>query len=192
MDDFLLISQRGVPQSPGNGMTKATAINGGKTSIFDPSDLDLQSDFDGVFILVKKAVKVVTGRERSGLGLAMSNLPVTVGAYWQVGGNYIVMNEILLHEMSKIARDNREFNSFVFMILAHEYLHSVGYIDERNAREMTRKVAEAAFGRDHPAYLMSSDDIWRLYPQLLQLRGGDGSKLKIVEKFDSSSLDYFA
>ena len=160
--------------------------------IFDPATLDGLSDFDGVFSIVKKTVKFVTGRERSGLGLALSNLPVTVGAYWQVGGNYIVMNDILIRKMSNIARNRREFNSFVFMILAHEYLHSLGYIEEWTAREMTRKVAEAAFGKEHPAYIMSSDDVWKLYPQLLELRGGDGSTLKIVEKFDSDSLDYFA
>ncbi len=192
MRDFLFVSQGSIPKSPGNVKLPEATPNGTKVSIFDPSALDAQNDFDGVFVLVKRAVKIVTGRERSGLGLAMSNLPITVGAFWQVGGNYIVMNEILLQEMSRIARDNREFNSFVFMILAHEYLHSVGYIEEWNAREMTRRVAEAAFGKEHPAYLMSSEDVWRLYPQLLQLRGGDGSRLKIIEKFDSPSLDYFA
>lgn len=172
-----------------NGMDK---IKTGNSSVPDNASLNGQMDYDSIFAVVKKAVRVVTGRERSGLGLALSDLPPTLGAYWQIGGNYIVINESLIREMSRISSSLTEFNSFIFMILTHEYLHSVGYVDEHQARVVTMKVVEETFGKDHPAYRMSSDDIWHLYPQLLSVKGGNGSYIRIIQKFDSESLSYFA
>jgi len=154
--------------------------------------LESPMDYDAVFSVVKRSVRRVTGRERAGLGLALSRLPPTLGAFWQVGGNYIVMNEALVDEMAKIAASPLEFNSFVYMILTHEYLHSVGYIDEREARIMTERVSRSTFGDGHPATTMSSRDIWQMYPQLLSVRGGTGSSIRIISKFDSDSLSYFA
>lgn len=154
--------------------------------------LESPMDYDAVFSVVKRSVRRVTGRERAGLGLALSRLPPTLGAFWQVGGNYIVINEALVDEMAKIATSPLEFNSFVYMILTHEYLHSVGYIDEREARIMTEKVSRSTFGDNHPATAMSSSDIWQMYPQLLSVRGGTGSSIRIISKFDSDSLSYFA
>lgn len=154
--------------------------------------LESPMDYDAVFSVVKRSVRRVTGRERAGLGFALSRLPPTLGAFWQVGGNYIVMNEALVDEMARIATSPLEFNSFVYMILTHEYLHSVGYIDEREARIMTEKVARSTFGAGHPATTMSSRDIWQMYPQLLSVRGGTGSSIRIISKFDSDSLSYFA
>jgi hypothetical protein len=152
--------------------------------------LDPVMDYDQIFSLVKKTVKSATGRERSGLGLALADLPPTLGAFWQVGGNYIVMNENLVYAMMRLSRSSREFNSFIYMILTHEYLHSCGFIDESEARRMTALVAEKAFGNDHPASKMSSNDLWRLYPEILNVSGGNGSSFRIVSKFDSDSTSY--
>ena len=166
-----------------------------KIKIHNPpveESLDNLMDYDGIFSVVKKSVKTVLGKERSGLGLALSDLPVTLGAFWQVGGNYIVMNEVLVKAMSRIAKTPREFNSFVYTILTHEYLHSVGYIDEFQARQMTALVAKQTFGSEHPAVIMSSGDIWKQYPLFLSLRGGDGSVLKIISRFDTDSTSYIA
>ena len=163
-----------------------------KHRIVQDFSLEGPMDYDMIFHVVKGSVKAVTGKERAGLGLALSDLPPTLGAYWQVGGNYIVINEALVNEMARISHNPLEFNSFVYMILTHEYLHSVGYIDELSARRMTATVAGKTFGTEHPAFRMSNNDVWRLYPQLLGVKGGDGSSLKIITKFDSSSLSYFA
>lgn len=158
----------------------------------DEESLDSVMDYDRIFSVVKKSVKAALGKERSGLGLALSNLPVTLGAFWQVGGNYIVMNEVLVKAMSHLTRSTREFNSFVYTILTHEYLHSVGYIDEYQARQMTALVAKHTFGSEHPAVVMSTGDIWKQYPELLTMQGGDGSILKIISRFDTDSTSYIA
>ena len=149
-----------------------------------------RTDYNEIFKLVKKTVKKFLGKERTGLGLALSNLPNTIGAYWQLGGNYIVLNETIVGYMRSAANTTKEFNSFLFTILAHEYIHSVGYVDEMEARRMTALVTRMAFGKDHIAARIGSSDLWQLYPSLLLLPSGDGSRMKIINKFDSDATSY--
>jgi len=112
--------------------------------------LDAPADYDAVFRVVRGAVRQVLGIERPGLGLGLSNLPPQLGAYWQVTGNLIVLNEGLVNVMRANAESPTELNSFIYVVLAHEYLHSLGYLDERSVREVTARVTRTAFGPDHP------------------------------------------
>lgn len=153
--------------------------------------LDHPADFDAVFRVVRDAVRQVLGIERPGLGLGLSNLPPQLGAYWQVTGNLIVMNEGLVDAMRANAESPTELNSFVYVILAHEYLHSLGYLDERAVREVTARVTRTAFGPDHPATRMAEGDLWRLYPFLAYAPGGNGRRLKVVTKFDLDTTDRY-
>lgn len=148
--------------------------------------LDWEMDYDAIFSIVRKAVRYALNRERGGLGLILSDLPSELGAFWEVGGNYIVLNETLVELMRRMARSEREFNSYVFVVLAHEYLHSVGYIDESEVRKVTSMVANRAMGEDHPAAAMASGDMWQMYP-FLRLAGGGSGRSRIVGRFDSES-----
>jgi hypothetical protein len=153
--------------------------------------LEGPADYNAVFEVVREAVRRVLGVERPGLGLGLSNLPPQLGAYWQVTGNIIVMNETLVDVMRAQASSPAEFNSFVYVILAHEYLHSLGYLDEHAVREVTARVTRTAFGPDHVATRMAEGDIWRLYPFLAYARGGDGRRLKVVSRFDLATTDHY-
>ena len=154
-------------------------------------DLEGPADYDTVFRVVRGAVRHVLGIERPGLGLGLSNLPPQLGAYWQVTGNLIVMNEGLVETMRLHARSPAELNSFVYVILAHEYLHALGYLDERAVREVTAHVTRSAFGPDHLATRMAEGDLWRLYPFLATAPGGDGQRLKVVRRFDLASTQTY-
>jgi hypothetical protein len=173
----------GAPALPRGGSQPAT---GSPTPAFARA-LDGEADYDGVFRVVRDAVHRVLGVERPGLGLGLSNLPPYVGAYWQVTGNLIVLNEGLVQAMRANARSPLEFNSFVYVILAHEYLHSLGYLDERAVRKVTAHVTRSAFGDGHPATRMAEGDLWRLYPFLAYAPPGDGRRLKVVPRFDLAS-----
>ncbi|MFI5413098.1 MAG: hypothetical protein ACHQ0I_00700 [Candidatus Lutacidiplasmatales archaeon] len=153
--------------------------------------LDGPADYDAVFRVVRKAVRQVLGIERPGLGLGLSDLPPQLGAYWQVTGNLIVMNEGLVNAMRANAENATELNSFVYVILAHEYLHSLGYLDERAVREVTARVTRTAFGPDHLATKMAEGDLWRLYPFLAYAPGGNGRRLKVVTRFDLDTTDRY-
>ena len=153
--------------------------------------LDAPADYDAVFRVVRDAVRRVLGIERPGLGLGLSDLPPQLGAYWQVTGNLIVLNEGLVDAMRAHAESPLELNSFLYVILAHEYLHSLGYLDERAVREVTARVTRAAFGPEHLATHMAEGDLWRLYPFLGMARGGRGRHLKVVTKFDLDTTDRY-
>jgi hypothetical protein len=141
--------------------------------------------------VVRGAVRLALGIERPGLGLGLSNLPPQLGAYWQVTGNLIVLNEGLVETMRQHARSPVELNSFLYVVLAHEYLHALGYLDERAVREVTAHVTRTAFGPDHPATRMAEGDLWRLYPFLAAAPGGDGRRLKVVTRFDLATTQTY-
>lgn len=153
--------------------------------------LDRRMDFDGIFAIVRDAVLRVLHRERPGLGLALSDLPPQLGAYWPLTGNLIVMNEGLLTAMRAQAATIREYNSFVFVILAHEYLHTLGYLEESEVRPVTARVAREVFGPDHPATRMAEGDLWQMYPNLRYAPRGDGRRLRIVPRFDLGSTSTY-
>ena len=149
--------------------------------------LDRATSFDGVYRIVRSAVRRTLGQERPGLGLGLSDLPPQLGAYWQVTGNIIVMNEGLLRVMRASATSSREYNSFVFVILAHEYLHALGYLAESQVRPVTAQVAREVFGPDHAATKMAEGDLWSMFPALRYARGGDGQTVRVVRGFDLDS-----
>ncbi len=153
--------------------------------------LESPADFDTVFRVVRGAVRHILGLERPGLGLGLSNLPPQLGAYWQIAGNLIVLNEGLVETMRHHARSAVEFNSFVYVILAHEYLHALGYLAESAVRPVTAYVTRAAFGADHPATRMAEGDLWRLYPFLAEAPSGNGRRLKVVRGFDRDTTERY-
>lgn len=146
---------------------------------------------DSIFQVVRRAVRDVIHRERTGLGLALSDLPPGLGAYWPVTGNVIVMNEGLLETMRRMASSPLEFNSFVYVILSHEYLHTLGYWGEDAVRTVTARVTREALGADHPATAMAEGDLWERFPFLRFSPGGRGRRIRMVKGFDSSTTSAY-
>ena len=156
-----------------------------------PSDLGHRLgrslDFDGVFAIVREAVRRTLHLDRPGLGLGLSRLPSSIGAYWPVTGNLIVLNDGLVAAMRAHANSTLEFNSFVYVILAHEYLHSLGYLGEPEVRRATAWVTRTAFGPSHLATTLAEGDLWARYPFLQEAPGGDGRSVRVVRGFDRES-----
>jgi hypothetical protein len=150
-----------------------------------------RTDFDGIFKIVRSAVRHAIGRERPGLGLGLADLPPNLGAYWQLTGNMIVINEGLVRVMQAMAKSTLEYNSFLYVILAHEYLHSLGFLDEEQNRAQTAWVTRKAFGPDHMATRMAEGDLWQMYPFLRFAPSGDGQRLRIVTKFDTATTSAY-
>lgn len=77
--------------------------------------------------------------------LYLGDLPVKVGGFHLLGTNEIVLNRRLMRNLS----DMRS-KANIFILLLHEYLHSLGYIDEREVRALTYQISVENFGRNHP------------------------------------------
>jgi hypothetical protein len=153
--------------------------------------VDRAQDFDDIFELVKRVVDEELGAHRAGLTLVLANMPTTVGAYHPVGANIIVANKSLITGLQAVTKNPREINAFVFMILLHEYLHSLGYLDEGEVRCTSERVTSSALGPDHPAVKLASANWLELYPQLQSISQHSNPRdFEVVRKFDSSSTSY--
>ena len=110
-------------------------------------ELENAKKYGDIFTLVKEAVKRSLGQHRVGLMLYLGNLPMRVGAFHPMGTNDIVLNRRLL---DAAAKTEPKWKAYVFSILLHEYLHSLGYADERQVRGLTYRISLENFGRGHP------------------------------------------
>ncbi len=150
-------------------------------------------DFDQVFEMVKVATEQELGMHRAGLTLVLGDIPNNVGAYHEMGSNAIVMNRNLLRLVEKLSRSRVRRNSYVFMILLHEYLHALGYTDDRKVRNLGREIADGYFGTKHPAAEMAVRPLDAFFPGLGKYSGfRDGREYETVRRFDSSSTPYIA
>ena len=151
--------------------------------------LDNYRDYAQVFNFVKKTVKESVGKERIGLILYLGNLPLNIGAYHSLGSNSIVVNKRLLELID--FKTITELNSYVYMILLHEYLHSLGYVDEKQVRSLVFEISKKYFGDNHPATRFAlSPPSPRIIPSELNINKGDAN-LEIVKNFERSNTESY-
>lgn len=163
------------------------------SQLFFSERLEKSKNFADIFELVKRAVKVVLGRERAGLMLYLGNLPLRVGAFHQIGSNGIVMNKRLLNLMFKSSKSMTEVNSYVFSVLLHEYLHSLGYVDEAQVRRLVYEVCRDVFGEDHPVTEMALNGPFpKVPPSELQPQSYEDLELELIKDFERSNQSYIS
>lgn len=155
-------------------------------------DLDQSKNFGDVFQLVKKAVKETLGQTRAGLMLYIGDLPMRIGALHQVGSNGIVVNRRILNRVTKVARSKTEVNSFLFIILTHEYLHSLGYLDERQVRKLVREISEKVLGKNHPATEMAATELMQWFPPEEVPQDQEVGDFRIIRDFERQNQNYIS
>ncbi len=155
-------------------------------------------DFASVFKLVKHAVRRYLNAGRAGLMLGLSDLPGYIGGFWVVGSNMIVLNRITLNKVMKEAGDRHLINAYVFDLLLHEYLHSLGHLNEKETRELSFEIFTKALGEDHPATVMAANGPVAVFPGLNIVLGIDPrqysapSDVEIIGDFDRESTSYIS
>ena len=159
-----------------------------------PGRLDGARTLADIFEVVKEAVKNSRNKSRAGLMLGLADLGNSplgfVGAFFTVGSNFIVMNRIPLERIKETRPEL--FKPFAFHVLMHEYIHSLGYLDEQLVRQMVYDISSAVMGDSHLATQLA-DDPTRFIPNLaypdLAWRPKD-FKMELVEGFDRGSVCY--
>jgi hypothetical protein len=147
--------------------------------------------FDRIFEMVKTATEESLGRHRAGLTLVLGDIPNSVGAYHQMGSNTIVMNRNLLKIVQKLSRSKARVNSYVFMILLHEYLHTLGFESDKQVRDLSQQISRRFFGGRHLAGDMAVKPLDRFFPDLPKFVAfRDKGAYETVHRFDSSSTPY--
>ena len=149
--------------------------------------------FDKIFEMVKAATERATGMHRAGLTLVLGDIPNNVGAYHEIGSNAIVMNRNILSIVDKLSKTRSKRNAYVFMILLHEYLHSLGYTSDRQVRTLGRRISDEYLGRKHLAGEMAVRPLDQFFPELTKFSGfRDKGEYQTISRFDSSSTPYIA
>ena len=156
--------------------------------------LDEAMSLPDIFELVKSLVLKSMGKSRGGLMLGMANLGNNpqgfFGGFFTTGSNVIVLNKIPLQRIQETRPEL--YKPYVFNILLHEYIHSLGFLDEADVRSRVFAISKEALGTEHLATQMAanaSDFIKHLaYPDV-SWKAEDGG-LELVDGFDRSSASY--
>ena len=130
--------------------------------------------------------------------LVLADLPMHLGAFHGVGTNSIVMNRSLLDRIVKGCNSRTQINSFVYSILLHEYLHSLGLIEEAEVRSLVRDISVKTFGDDHPASKIATAGPWSMLPKSWAYATPEDSTdfsrsqrgMELVRDFDRSHSKY--
>jgi hypothetical protein len=148
------------------------------------------SDFNEAFELVKSTVEARYKMHRAGLSLVLQAMPTNLGAYHVLGSNLIIANKRILNIIKKY-KSNEEYNSYLFMVLVHEYLHSFGIIDELQVRKMTYTLIASLVGEDHMATSMARYQPWNLFPELNLFHNNSfEQKFEVIRNFDKTTQSY--
>lgn len=148
-------------------------------------------DFNEVFDLVKSNVLKKFDLHRAGLSLTLQVMPSNLGAYHILGSNIIVLNKFVLSIIKQSSKTSEEYNSYLYMVLVHEYLHTFGITDENAVRQMTYDLCRSIFGESHVSTLMAKDDPSRIFPQLKNITNHTFyNQFEVIENFDKASISY--
>ena len=149
------------------------------------------------FELVKEAVLKTEKSSRAGLMLGLQELGATlsgfIGAYFQVASNIIVVNTTPLRRI--IETDKELLNPYGFHVLLHEYIHSLGYLDEEITKQKTYDITRKYYGEEHIATELSKD-MKKYFPNLVYpIQGYLPPKgipeIQLVKGFDKSSFNNY-
>ena len=127
---------------------------------------ELRRQMPDIFERVKRDVDNEIGRHRAGLSLGLvtndyflaMGIPrgVLVGGMFISGGTMILMNVDPLHTILD-EHPNEVALGYVYHILLHEYIHSLGFFNERQCRQIVLEISKNIFkdNPNHPAVVLA-------------------------------------
>ena len=159
-----------------------------------------KEEIPDIFEKVKRDVKKILGRHRAGLSLGLIEMGMFRGGF--IGGMHfhpgtdILMNKTPLKKILK-EQPLEIVWAYTYHILLHEYIHSLGVIDEIECRALTLKVSEALFKSEDPELIFAKKGIGTFFPDLNlsyapQYLNPHGLSIEYINNFDRESQTYFS
>ena len=154
-----------------------------------------------IFELVKELVWKVLKVDQAGLLLGLAEMGIgpqgILGAYYSPDANTIVINKTVMNRVMKLS-DPLLYNSYCFYILLHEYLHSCGFYDESQNRQIVAAIAADSFGPDHAVTKLATtqDAMLKLIQTSFQSGSTEAemsqpdSGIEFVERIDRRNTNY--
>ncbi len=145
------------------------------------------------FEIVKEVVWKTIKRSRAGLELGLVQLgnhpKGFLGAYYVSGSNIIIMNETPLKRIQET--NPNLLVPYIFSILLHEYLHSLGIFNEKLVKKLTYEISCEIFG-ENSLIAEISRDMRKFFPNFIYPEGAPkiDAPVKLVKDFDKSNIRY--
>jgi hypothetical protein len=146
---------------------------------------------------VKKVVQKNERRSRAGLMLGLQEIGASldgfIGAYYPVASNIIIVNKTPLR---RILETNRALlKPYIFHVLLHEYIHTLGFLDEETTGKKTYEISKQQFGEHHIITELSTN-IRKFFPNLVYPIHGwiplkETPRIELIQGFDLSSTNSY-
>jgi len=123
------------------------------------NDLEKCTNIQEIFQLVKLISNKYFGKDQAGLLIGLSDLGSSknayLGAYYSLNANTIVINKRPLEILKK--SNPHLWKPYAFHILLHEYIHSLGFMNEEEVRILALQISIDYFGEEHITSKMASN-----------------------------------
>lgn len=155
--------------------------------------LEKAKNFADIFKIVKDVVKNYLGTDQAGLLLGLSDLGAYgqsyLGAFYSFDANTIVINK---RPLSRIKETNPGlYNPYIFHVMTHEYIHSLGITDENEVRQLVYEITQKAFGKNHLATQIAFN-LDKFIPNLTfgDFEAPEDLSIEFVSGIDRENTDY--
>lgn len=148
-----------------------------------------------IFEIIKEVVREYLGMDQAGLLVGIADLGAHgqgfIGAFYSLEANAIVINK---KPLARILQTNPSlYNYYLFHIMLHEYIHSIGALDEAQARQLVSEISEHYFGNNHIIAQLSTD-IGKFMPNLAYPINGfqppQDASIEFVKGIDVKNTNY--
>ncbi|MEM2576643.1 MAG: hypothetical protein QW476_01720, partial [Candidatus Bathyarchaeia archaeon] len=106
--------------------------------------------------------------------------------------NSIVVNRKILEAVKDSSKSKRKINSWIFLVLLHEYLHSLGYLDEKEVKMLSIKIVKDKFKEEHPLTQLVLKGLTSIFPKTMLNKALKikTEKPKLIKSFEKVNQPY--
>ncbi|MBI2134598.1 hypothetical protein HYU09_01280 [Candidatus Woesearchaeota archaeon] len=158
------------------------------------TSLQKANDFSDIFQIVKKIVQDYLGKDQAGLLVGLSDLGVYghafLGAFYSMDANTIVINKRPLNNIKQ--KNPGLYNPYLFHVMLHEYMHSIGIFDEPEVRMLAYEITKKYFGKNHLATQMALD-LEKFLPKLVlgtEFKTPEDMSIEFISGIDRDNTGY--
>ena len=120
-----------------------------------------------IFEIVKEMIRKYLGLEQAGLMVGLTDLGAHsngfIGAFYSMASNMIIINK---KPLARLLQTNPSiYNYYLFHIMLHEYIHSIGSYNEEQTRQLVYEISSHYFGYAHTITQLATN-IEKFIPKL--------------------------
>ena len=148
-----------------------------------------------LFEIVKEIVKKYLNVDQAGLLVGLTDLGTYgqgfIGAFYSLNANAIIINK---KPLTRIQQTNPSiYNYYLFHVLLHEYVHSIGSYDEAQTRQLVLEISNHYFSKDHIVTQLASN-MEKFIPNLTypteEFQPPEDINIEFIHGIDSKNTNY--